>query len=150
MHRRTRVLVAVAALAASGTVGILIDQGGTPSQDTPICARLPRAVPAPDWLPDDLPLPPGTYVNEIIRPSDSIHRAMLTVAVSLDDFVRFVLLEWPPKGWQLGAGDREAAEAEAPFTQGDGRFGQFRARSVYCDNAHAEVLLILSRNPASR
>lgn len=140
-------MIAIVAIAAGGTVGILADRGGSPSSlpDEPTCLQPPAAVSAPDWLPKDLPFPAGTYVNEIIRPEDPIHRAMLTTTVSLDDFVRFVLSEWPARGWKLGTGDREAAEAEAPFSSDDGRFGQFRVRKAYCGDSHAEVLLILGR-----
>ena len=146
MGKQIRLLVALAVLAASGTAGLLLDRRGTVREpNTPACLRPPAAVSAPDWLPDDLPFPPGTYVNEIIRPADPIHRAMLTTAGSLDDFVRFVLSEWPARGWKLGAGDREADEAEAPFGRNDGRFGQFRVRDVYCGDSNVEVLLILGQ-----
>jgi hypothetical protein len=92
------------------------------------------------------PLPEGAYMSHRYEPDPApgIIAAQYTIPVSLDDFVSFVLERWPDAGWSLGRGEREAGEAESVFFLPDrSRYGQFRARTVYCDLDAVEVTLTL-------
>jgi len=107
-----------------------------------------------DWLPADLPLPPGTYATEDselpatssdadAEESDApagVHRGFLVVKMSVDDFKKFVTTNWPPAGYALGRGDAEAGEAEGGYRKGDFG-GVYRVRDVYCDPTMSELLL---------
>jgi hypothetical protein len=114
-------------------------------------------VPAPsselDWLPADLPLPPGTYATaDTESPSTTsdadaesgdlgtAHRGFLVVKVTVEDFKAFVASNWPAAGYGLGKGDSEAGEAEGGYRKGDFG-GAYRVRDVYCDPTMSELLL---------
>ena len=118
-----------------------------------------KPVPAPsgefDWLPADLPLPPGTYATaDTESPSTtsasdtdaesgavgSAQRGFLVVKVTVDDFKKFVTTNWPAAGYSLGKGDAEAGEAEGGYRKGDFG-GVYRVRDVYCDPTMSELLL---------
>jgi hypothetical protein len=106
-----------------------------------------------DWLPTDLPLPPGTYAtqdtespatsSDAAEDSDapaSAHRGLLVVKGTVQDFKLFVATNWPPAGYALGRGDAEAGEAEGGYRKGDFG-GVYRVRDVYCDPTMSELLL---------
>lgn len=88
-------------------------------------------------------MPKGSAVTEVLPQSSSVRRVVFAAPASLDDFVRHVFKEWPPLGWTLGRGEREAIEAEDTFQHKDGRYGQFRARSVFCEKDSTEVVIAI-------
>lgn len=162
MASRMRLIVLVVLLATGGTVGVLLGGGSngeggafptvaaTPSVPLPVeCLELPEQVDRPPWFPADLPLPPDSYVSLVPESrAEGVDQIVFTVLGTLDDFVRFVLDRWEQAGWILGRGEREPGEAESVFfTSGTERYGQFRARAVYCDQDYTEVLLILILDP---
>jgi hypothetical protein len=108
--------------------------------------KYPDKLPAPSWLPADLPLPPGTYHSENLPGSIfGYKRAIFVVPGPLIDFARFVLSEWPKAGWTLGRGDSEGFEVEAPFTKPPAA-GAFKAQGQYCNPTYALMLLIYTPN----
>lgn len=95
----------------------------------PGCARAP-AVPRPAGLPEDFPLPAGTILTGTRTPLPGALLVDAVVPVPIGEAKRFFTEELPPKGYQLGRGDSEGDEAEAPFT-GNGLRGRWRVNSVF-------------------
>src|SRR4051794_15984354 len=83
------------------------------------CAPVPPRGQPVRWLPADLPMPKGTYTVEELPANGSLKRARLVVPLPLQDFVKFVLAEYPKAGWRLGRGDAERGEAEDGFSRGN-------------------------------
>lgn len=126
-----------------------------PAQRTSACKPVPAPSGEHDWLPADLPLPPGTYAIEDTESptttssetdagdSDApaaAQRGFLVVKGSPQDFKTFVTQNWPAAGYALGRGDAEAGEAEGGYRKGDFG-GVYRVRDVYCDPSMSELLL---------
>jgi hypothetical protein len=105
-----------------------------------------RPVPSPaaqpvTWVPADLPLPDRTYaVSDEPTATDGTHHAVFASPITIKDFVRFAVSQWPPRGWRLGRGDSEANEAEDQFVRGK-EGGSFKVRSDYCDQSWSELNL---------
>jgi hypothetical protein len=151
------VLVATATAACgSGSHSAAVPRGLPTTTSTSTLARPPTTAagcsPTPrpgtplGWLPQDLPLPPGTYASADTTNGAPVHRALLVVPLALRDFVVFALREWPKAGYRLGRGDAEANEAEDSFAK-DVTSGAFRARAVYCDPNKIEVLFVYGTRP---
>lgn len=148
-------LVGGVILAASTGPNTSDPLGGLPgfASYTPIAGcieELPSSIDDPQFRPDSLRLPDG---SEAIRtspdPAPGLHIVVYRVPVGLDAFVDHVLDAWPRDGWVLGRGEREAGEAESVFYLADkSRYGQFRARSVFCDLEQTEVTLTLGEDVA--
>jgi hypothetical protein len=114
-----------------------------PSQNAfqlPPC-EYPKKVAFPKWVPSDLPLPHGTYATEVLPSTQGYNRGLFVARMSLQDFVKFVLAEWPKKGWVLGRGDAEQGEADDQFTRPPS-VGAFRAREEYCKPGFVLLLVI--------
>ena len=118
-------------LQASATSGGLIAGGGLvrptafPSGNLPPC-QFPKQLATPDWMPDDLPFPPGTYVMQDLGVDGGFHKALMVVPNDLTTFTKFVLDQWPKSGYQLGRGDSELYEVEDIFTKAPS-VGAFKA-----------------------
>jgi hypothetical protein len=153
-----RLLVVALLLIAGGGTALVLTSGDPPPSDisasptpaAPSCLEppAPRAKPAklPDWIPEDLPLPKGTYVIDRLPTVQKLRRAVFFVPSSLDGLVRRVLEDWPKEGWVLGRGEREPGEAEDTFFRAK-KFGQFRALEVYCDLDTVQMLLVFGTIP---
>ena len=141
MGLRARIAL-VLVLASGVVVALLAGRGEEPTNTIPGCMRVPEAVPAAVWFPDDLPLPNGTQTTQVPDEEQGIKRVVLAVPASLDGWVEFVLDAWPKAGWNLGVGEREPFEAEDTFFK-ENRYGLFRARALYCDANVTEVLIVL-------
>jgi len=126
-----------------------------PAQRTSACKPVPPQAGELDWLPADLPLPPGAYATEdtespTTTSSDAdaeqsnspagAQRGLLVVKMTVADFKSFVAKNWPAAGYALGRGDAEAGEAEGGYRKGDFG-GVYRVRDVYCDPTMSELLL---------
>jgi hypothetical protein len=152
---RRRGLVSVVALAASLASCEATDPRGirnpvlpsispyTP-EPLPKC-RYPKKLKLPGWLPDDLPLPPGTYTQERLQPLEGYRRALLVIPVTLEELTRHVLEVWPRNGWVLGRGDSEIGEIEDEFSKPPA-FGAFRAQAVICDPGYSLMYMIFTMN----
>lgn len=110
--------------------------------------QYPKKIRLPRWLPDDLPLPPGTYTKERLQSLEGYRRVLLVIPVTLDELTRHVLEVWPRNGWVLGRGDSEIGEVEDQFSKTPA-FGAFRAQAVICDPGYALMYLIFTRNRAA-
>ncbi|MBV8385327.1 MAG: hypothetical protein JO155_00905 [Acidimicrobiia bacterium] len=105
-----------------------------------------RQVPTPSaqnitWVPADLPLPDRTFaVSDLGTSTDGVNHGVFATSVTIRDFVRFAVTQWPAKGWRLGRGDSEANEAEDEFVRGK-ESGSFKVRSDYCDKSWSELTL---------
>ncbi len=103
----------------------------------------PPEVRFPKWVPDDLPLPEGTYAQQRLEPLSGYDRALLVVPVELGELKNFVLEEWPAAGWVLGRGDEEPGEIEDQFSKAPA-VGAFKAQSILCDPGYSVMYLIFA------
>jgi hypothetical protein len=70
-------------------------------------------------VPSDLPVPPGAVLDKVNRSPDGLTIVYFRTPTSLQDSVLFVVREVQKAGFQLGRGDAEPSEADAPFGRGD-------------------------------
>ena len=111
------------------------------------CLERPGSGPALDWLPTDLPLPPGAYPVDELALDPKLHSfraATLVVPMDYTEFFEFAETTWPASGWTVAMTESEPGEIEASFLRPD-EIGGFRARHVYCEEGWAEVGLALDR-----
>lgn len=135
-----RVASGLAGLAATVLVaGCSGGDGGTPVPSASATLAAPRPAPSlptcatpppsrvrwPAPVPADLPVPPGSTVKDTRKTADGLTIVQFTTSAPLRDGLLFVVNELPAKGFVLGRGDAEAAEADAPFVKGAVR-GLFR------------------------
>lgn len=148
-----RLLIIIAVLVVGGAIGFVTTKSdrepttsptAQPSVSPPPCKSVPARIGAPPtWIPKDLPLPKATYLFQELDDVAGTHWTALIVKATLDEFVTYVLREWPADGWAIGKGDREPGEAESTFTKGK-VIGQFRARDGLCVRDRIEVLLLIA------
>ena len=129
-----------AAPSPSGGSSVLPPARARPTYSLPKC-DYPAKIVFPSWVPDDLPLPKGTYATRVLPPVQGYHRALFVVPVGLTDLARFVLREWPKTGWVLGRGDSEPGEIDDQFTKPPA-VGAFKAREQYCTPGFSLMLLV--------
>jgi hypothetical protein len=110
--------------------------------------RYPKKLALPKWLPEDLPLPSGTYTQERLQTLEGYRRVILVIPMTLDKLTQHVLEAWPRAGWTLGAGDSEIGEIEDQFSKAPA-FGAFRARGVICDPGYSLMYIIFTKNRAA-
>jgi hypothetical protein len=101
----------------------------------------PAKVPMPSWYPSDLPLPAGSYPSQALAKKTGYHRSVFVVPGTLADFARFVLTEWPKRGWMLGRGDAESNEVEDSFNKPPAA-GAFKAQGQFCSPGFTLALII--------
>ena len=112
-----------------------------PTVALPKC-KFPKEVSFPDWVPADLPLPPGTYAYEHLKPIAGYQRAFFVLRnTDTIEFTKLVLREWPKAGYTLGRGDAEPGEVEDDFHKPPA-VGAFKANDVYCRPGFAVMYLI--------
>jgi hypothetical protein len=126
------------------------DEASDPS--LPAC-QYPKAIGYPDWMPKDLPLPAGAYAYQETNATGPYLSATFAVKEDLSDLVRFILEEWPKRGWTLGQGDAEADEAEDTFGKPPAS-GAFKAQGQQCSPGLSVLLIFyapkgLTSPPAS-
>lgn len=120
--------------------GGLVRPTAVPSGKLPAC-HLPAKVATPDWLPADLPFPPGTYTTQDLGQDSGFHRALMVVPGDLTAWTQFVLSQWPQAGYVLGRGDSELFEVEDVFQKAPS-VGAFKAVAQPCSPGYAKMLLI--------
>ncbi|MCA1834768.1 MAG: hypothetical protein ABR548_09465 [Actinomycetota bacterium] len=163
MNSPKRFLIVAAVLLAIGGIALVASRSGTqkpsPSSTMPLtsatgvptrnCLPVGKRVKTPSFYPSDLPLPKGSFAVEVPPAQGSTHRVVFNIQGDLRTFVRFVIAEWPKKGWALGRGEAEPGEAEDQFSHtATGRFGAFKAQSTLCDTSKTWVLFVLGRRAA--
>jgi hypothetical protein len=119
----------------------------TPRGQRPNVERLPKCdfppeVPFPDWVPEGLPLPPGTYAYDNLPRQLGYYRGLFVLPGMLTEkFARYALRKWPAAGFQLGRGDQEPGEVEGAFLRPPAS-GAFKAQDVFCRELHSLLLLL--------
>jgi hypothetical protein len=108
----------------------------TPSYDAPPVSPLPTCAPAkpaaykwPKQIPQELPRLPGATIESSRTTSDGLFIVLFSTQASLRDGVLFIVKQLPAAGFQLGRGDAEQTEADAPFNKGDLR-GVLRGAAI--------------------
>jgi len=93
-----------------------------PTQPTPTaCPIVPatKKFPWPTEVPTDLPQPPGAVYEKTTRTPEGLTIVRFHTPTSLQESVLFVVRQVQRAGFQLGRGDAEPLEADAPFGRGD-------------------------------
>jgi hypothetical protein len=114
-----------------------------PSAALPACAGGAAVVALPAGVPSDFPLPPGTRVTSASSLTETQHVVGGAIPGDLQDAAGFFDRALPERGYQVGVGDAEGGEAEAPFT-GHGFRGRWRVNEIP-DCAALKLTLILIR-----
>ncbi|HET6909295.1 MAG TPA: hypothetical protein VFH54_08160 [Mycobacteriales bacterium] len=92
-----------------------------PSAGASPSASGPGLTKALQSMPFDLPLPSGMTIVSTMTTSDGIHVVRFTTTDSLRTAVLFIVEKYPKAGYQIGRGDAEATEADAPWVHGQVR-----------------------------
>jgi hypothetical protein len=105
----------------------------------------PEQLEMPDWIPDDLPLPEGTYATAFQPTISGYERGFFVIPgpTTIQDFTKLVVEEWPKVGYELGRGDSEAGEVESEFTKPPA-VGAFKVQATTC--GYSAMLLIYAPN----
>jgi hypothetical protein len=112
----------------------------------PACAKTGKRVTRPDELPSDLPLPPGTVITSSATPYPGQILIGGVIPFDIQKAAKFFVDELPRAGYQLGRGDSEQGEAEAPFT-GRGVRGKWRVNGILdCPNAVTLTLVVIEQS----
>jgi hypothetical protein len=108
----------------------------TDASGAPACSLPPR-VATPDWIPTNLPWPPGSYVSRTF--GTGAQRAEVIVPVSQQEFARFIHDRWPSAGFRLGEGDAEPGKEMDQEFRGSSGEGDLKARVVLCNPGYQLV-----------
>jgi hypothetical protein len=114
------------------------------SNGVPECKK-PKEVAFPEWIPEDLPLPEGTYAYKNLAPLGGYKRALFVMDVGTRQLIKLVLREWPKAGYALGRGDAEPGEVEDDFRKPPA-VGAFKANDVYCTPGYTVMYLIWAKD----
>jgi hypothetical protein len=152
-----------AALAPVGVLSLLLlagcssgKQDAAPSPSAPSVApsgaavyTLPTCQPAafrpyawPNPVPADLPRLPGATLGPTRQTKDGLTVVRFSTETSLRAGILFIMDKLPRAGYQLGRGDAEQTEADAPFNKGDVR-GVLRG--ISSDFCRTEWLLAITK-----
>jgi hypothetical protein len=101
---------------------------GPPPSNLPDCAHAQTVISLPPEFPKVVPLPPGTVFTSS-RPREGGITMIGVVPMELSQAARFFIAQLPAAGFQLGRGESESGEAEAPF-RGNGIMGGFQLRTM--------------------
>lgn len=83
----------------------------------------------PKQIPQDLPRIPGAVIESSKATTDGLFIVLFSTQASLRDGVIFIVRKLPAAGYQLGRGDAEQSEADAPFNKGELR-GVLRGAAI--------------------
>ena len=111
----------------------------------PTCAGSKAAAAAAPELPVDFPLPPGTAIVSTASPYTSQVVALGLVPGDVQAAAGFFNSTLPDEGYQVGIGDSEGSESEAPF-KGNGYRGKWRVNGIP-DCAAVRLTLVLIEQP---
>ena len=114
-----------------------------PPSSLPPCAHVEATISLPPEFPKNVPIPPGT-VFTATRPTARGIVVQGLIPMERPKATRFFLEKLKAGGFQIGRGESEPEEAEAPF-RGNGILGHFKLRNLRdCPGA---VQLIISAQP---
>jgi hypothetical protein len=140
------VLVSVVVLSALFIAPLGTGCGGDDEPATagalPACAEGGKQLRRPAQLPRDFPLPPGLVLRFARYDEPGVLGLSGVAPGDLDSVADFFEDELPKRGYNLGRGDEEAGEKEAPFT-GRGFRGGWRVNAMRnCAAVVVNVVLI--------
>jgi len=151
---RTAASFLALALLATGCTGEDGEPGAAPSSRVPVPVDTgPHCPPPqrtnPNWpadVPDVIPRPEGVTIQSTDRAKGNVTQVRFVVPMSLRESVLYVVDRYPKAGFQLGRGDAEATEADAPFQRGEALRGLVR---MFVTPKECETLWLLAvvRNP---
>jgi hypothetical protein len=95
----------------------------------PPCAGAGAAETPPSALPVEFPLPAGTVITSSKSPFESQVVVLALIPAELQEAASFFGRILPEHGYEVGIGDAEGTEAEAPFT-GNGYRGKWRVNAI--------------------
>ena len=139
MRRTVPILCGVALLLLTACSGGSTHALPTPTATAaaPSPSPLPTCPPVhskpyswPKQIPQDLPKLPGATLESSKETTDGLFIVLFSTSTSLRDGVIFIVRKLPPAGFNLGRGDAEPAEADAPFTKGNDLRGVLRGAAV--------------------
>lgn len=128
--RRSVLLLLGAALLLTACSGQQKEQQAAPQPSESYVAPSPAPLPTcgpvkptsyrwPTQIPPDLPRLPGAVIESSKTTADGLFIVQFSTSASLRDGIVFIVKKLPPAGFQLGRGDAEQTEADAPFAKGD-------------------------------
>jgi hypothetical protein len=123
--------------------------GATPSptskaiQAGPNC-ELPRERAAPGWVPEEVPLPHGTYFYKGLPSKEGLDRGLFVMRIDVESFKSFTDSKWTSAGIQLLRPDQEPGELEDLFRTSRGT-GLFKANDVVCRTPYTRLLLVYGK-----
>ena len=143
----------------AGSAGSATLAGSAAAPQTPVvpsAAPSPSALPTcpaatapgPTWpapIPADLPVPPSSQVTAVKHTPDGLTVVNFTTATSLRDGVLYLVKQLPLAGYNMGRGDAETTEADAPFNKGLNTRGVYRMVSK--DACNTQWLLAITDKP---
>jgi hypothetical protein len=137
-----------AATALAGCAGGDDNGGGRSverARPLPACAGSVPAVTTESPLPSDFPLPAGTRITSATTLSQNQILVAGLVPADLQEAAAFFNEMLPERGYQVGVGDAEATEAEAPFT-GNGFRGRWRVNEIPACPALTLTLVLIAQS----
>src|SRR3954469_14993234 len=138
MRRSVPILFGVCLLLVTGCSGKkdsaapLPSASVAPSSPSPLPTCAPAVSKPYTWpakVPQELPKIPGAVIESSKTTSDGLFIVLFSTHASLRDGVLFIVRKLPPAGFELGRGDAEPTEADAPFHKGDLR-GVLRGAAI--------------------
>ena len=138
MRRSVTILIGACLLLTAACNDKKNEAGSTPSPSfvAPSVSPLPTCAPTkpttytwPKQIPQDLPRIPGAVLESSKPTTDGLFIVLFSTHASLRDGVLFIVKKLPAAGYQLGRGDAEQTEADAPFNKGDLR-GVLRGAAI--------------------
>jgi len=144
---RAALLVLGAALSVAGTACGGSDGGTTAGVDDaprtlPACANAGAGVSPPEGFPTDFPLPSGTVFTSAESPFEGQLVLIGAIPGDLQEAAGYFGDALPEQGYEVGIGDAEGIESEAPFT-GNGFRGKWRVNGIPdCDAVKLTLVLI--------
>jgi hypothetical protein len=103
----------------------------------------PERVSMPEWLPEDLPLLPGTYATVHEPRIKGYERTFFVIPGrhTVRRMTQLVRHGWQKAGYRLGRDDAEPGEFEAEFSKGIAK-GAFKVRTSQCLPRYGTLYLI--------
>jgi hypothetical protein len=134
-------MVLTSVACGGGDGGATADTDETP-RPLPACANAGAGVPPPEGFPADFPLPSGTVLTSASSPFEGQLVLVGAIPGDLQEAAGFFGDALPEQGYEVGIGDAEGTESEAPFT-GMGYRGKWRVNGIPgCDAVRLTLVLI--------
>jgi hypothetical protein len=111
------------------------------------CAAADKPVELPAEFPRNIPVLPGTLFTSSKQVGTSL-QVQGMVPMELIEAIRFFLQKFPAAGFQLGRGEAEQGEADAPF-RGNGVMGGFKLRTAHDCPGWLELVISVRPMPSA-